>query len=285
VTAIPITPYKDDLSFNPLQVAKITVRNARTNKVIAVQPKVVVPVSDEMRCDLCHGPVDTAGSILQAHDAANATHLYTDLQAGVRHACSECHKDNALGAPGQAGVLPLSQAMHGWHADEMDPSVVGSLSTPCYACHPGANTKCLRGVMSGAGLTCTNAKCHGSMATVADSQASGREAWLEEPKCGDCHGSTYAENTGALFRNSYLANGPENMNGFIMCEDCHNSPHAVFEKPRQQRKVRAHRLGAKLDLRPALVFELIQPEVRRVRRRERVAPQRDPLPVDIGAAS
>ena len=74
VTAIPITPYNDDLSFDPLQVARVTVRNARTNKVLAVQPKVVVPVSDEMRCDLCHGPVDTAGSILQAHDAANATH-------------------------------------------------------------------------------------------------------------------------------------------------------------------------------------------------------------------
>ena len=120
VTAIPITPYKDDLSFDPLQVARVTVRNARTNKILAVQPKVVVPVSDEMRCDLCHGPVDTAGSILQAHDAANATHLYTDLQAGVRHACSECHEDNALGAPGLPGVKPLSQAIHGAHADKMD---------------------------------------------------------------------------------------------------------------------------------------------------------------------
>ena len=171
VTAIPITPYKDDLSFDPLQVAKVTVRNARTNKIIAVQPKVVVPVSDEMRCDLCHGPVDTAGSILQAHDAANATHLYTDLQAGVRHACSECHKDNALGAPGLPGVKPLSQAIHGAHADKMDTPAVAAFGTPCYTCHPGAQTKCLRGRMAQAGFTCTSAGCHGDMAQVADSQA------------------------------------------------------------------------------------------------------------------
>ena len=82
--------------------------------------------------------------------------------------------------------------------------------------------------MSAAGLTCTNPRCHGDMANVAQSQASGREAWLQEPACGDCHGTRYAENPSTLYRNSYLANGPENMNGFIMCEDCHNSPHAEW---------------------------------------------------------
>lgn len=229
VTAIPITPYKDDLSFNPLQVAKVTVRNAKTNKVIAVQPKVVVPVSDEMRCDLCHGPVDTAGSILQAHDVANATHLYSDLQAGVRHACSECHKDNALGAPGLPGVKPLSQAIHGAHADKMDTPAAAAFGTPCYTCHPGAQTKCLRGRMAQAGFTCTSAGCHGDMAQVADSQAAGREAWLQEPTCGGCHGARYAENPGQLYRNSYLLNGPEDMNGKrIQCESCHGSPHAEW---------------------------------------------------------
>jgi hypothetical protein len=229
VTAIPITPYKDDLSFDPLQVARVTVRNARTNKVVAVQPKVVVPVSDEMRCDLCHGPADTAGSILQAHDAANATHLYADLQAGVRHACSECHKDNALGAPGLPGVLPLSQAIHGAHADKMDTPSVAAFGTPCYTCHPGAQTKCLRGRMAQAGFTCTSAGCHGDMAQVAGSQAAGREAWLQEPTCGGCHGVRYAENPGQLYRNSYLRNGPEDMNGkMIQCESCHGSPHAEW---------------------------------------------------------
>ena len=234
-TAIPITPYTDKLTFNPLQVARVTVRNARTNKVIAVQPKVVVPVSDEMRCDLCHGPADTAGNILQAHDDANGTHLYTDLQAGVRHACSECHQDNALGKPGVPGVKPLSQVIHGFHADKMTTPAVAALGTPCYACHPGAITKCLRGRMAQAGFTCTSAGCHGDMAQVADSQGppTNREAWLQEPTCGGCHGAKFAENPGQLYRNSYLANGPEDMNGKrIQCESCHGSPHAEWRSTR-----------------------------------------------------
>ena len=60
-------------------------------------------------------------------------------------------------------------------------------------------------------------------------QAAGRQAWLQEPTCAGCHGATYAENPGQLYRNSYLANGPENMNGKkIMCEACHGSPHAEW---------------------------------------------------------
>ena len=234
-TAIPITPYTDSLTFNPLQVARVTVKNARTGKVIAVQPKVVVPVSDEMRCDLCHGPADTAGSILRAHDTANATHLHADLQAGIRHACSDCHKDNALGKPGVAGVKPLSQVIHGFHADKMSVPAVAALGTPCYACHPGAQTKCLRGRMAQAGFTCTSAGCHGDMAKVADSQGppTNREAWLQEPTCGGCHGARYAENPGQLYRDSYLANGPEDMNGrLIQCESCHGSPHAEWRSTR-----------------------------------------------------
>ena len=206
-------------------------RSSSTGKVLAVQAKVVVPVSDEMRCDLCHGPADTAGSILQAHDAAHGTHLYTDYQAGKPHACNECHKDNALGKPGVAGDEPLSQAIHGAHADRMNVPAVAALGTPCYACHPGAQTRCLRGRMAQAGFTCTSAGCHGSMAQVADSQGppTNREAWLQEPKCGGCHGATYAENPGQLYRNSYLANGPEDMNGKkIQCESCHGSPHAEW---------------------------------------------------------
>lgn len=233
VTAIPITPYNDRMEFDPLQVARVTVRDARTGKVLAVQPKVVVPVSDEMRCDLCHGPADTARNILQAHDDSVGTHLAADLQAGTRHACSECHKDNALGAPGAVGVQPLSQAIHGFHADKMNVQGVAQLGNTCYACHPGAQTKCLRGRMAQAGLTCTSTGCHGDMAKVADSQAAGREAWLQEPTCGGCHGAAYAENPGQLYRNSYLRNGPEDMNGKkIQCEMCHGSPHAEWRSTR-----------------------------------------------------
>jgi hypothetical protein len=233
VTAIPITPYTDNLTFNPLQVAKVTVRSASTGKVLAVQPKVVIPVSDEMRCDFCHGPQDTTGNILKAHDAdpRTNTQLYADLQLGKRHACNECHQDNALGKPGRAGVEPLSQAMHGFHRDKMNAQGIVQLGTPCYACHPGAQTKCLRGRMAAAGFTCTSTGCHGDMAKVADSQGppTNRQAWLQEPTCGGCHGAKFAENAGQLYRNSYLANGPEGMNGKkIQCESCHGSPHAEW---------------------------------------------------------
>jgi hypothetical protein len=222
---IPITPYNDKLVFDPLQVAKITVTDKSTGKVLAVTPKMVVPVSDEMNCALCHG-TDPSQNILQAHDTNSGTTLVADLAAGTRHACSECHADNVLGAPGKPGILPLSQAMHGWHADKMAPA--SYLSTPCYACHPGAITKCLRGAMAQRGFTCTSSGCHGSMQQVADSQASGRQAWLQEPTCGGCHGSLYAENANTLYRNSYLMNGPEGMNAKIRCESCHNSTHAEW---------------------------------------------------------
>jgi hypothetical protein len=225
--AIPITPYTDSLVFQPLQYGSITVRSLKTGRVIARQPKFVIPVSDEMRCDYCHGPVDTAQNILQAHDTNEGTHLLTDLTVGgTPHACSECHADNAIGAPGN-GALPLSQAMHGWHADKMTMTTV----TPdCYACHPGAQTKCLRGRMASAGFTCIDAGCHGDMAKVADSQGAptNRQAWLQEPTCKGCHGATYAENASTLYRKSFLMNGPEGMNGRIRCESCHGSPHAEW---------------------------------------------------------
>ena len=228
--AVPLTPYNDKLVFNPLQLGKIVVRSAKTGKVVARQPRFVIPVSDEMRCDYCHGPQDTAGSILQAHDDANGTHLHADLVAGTPHACAECHADNALGKPGVSGVESLSQAMHSFHADKM--SAV-SVSPDCYACHPGAVTRCLRGAMARQGFTCTNARCHGDMAQVGNSQAappagSGRQAWLQEPRCGGCHGAKFSENAGTLYRMSFLKNGPEGMNGAIRCESCHGSPHAEW---------------------------------------------------------
>jgi hypothetical protein len=229
-TAIPVTPYDDTLKFNPLQLVKVTVRDQKTGALLGTQPAMVLPVSDEMDCAMCHGSTNTAQNILQSHDDRNGTTLVSDLAAGIRHACSECHADNVLGAPGASGVQPLSQAMHGWHASRMDPA--SSLTTPCYACHPGQRTQCLRGAMAKEGFTCTD--CHGDMAHVAQTQAHGRQAWLEEPRCADCHNTQNGENANTLYRNSYLQNGPEGMNGFIMCESCHGSPHA--EWPSMERR-------------------------------------------------
>lgn len=231
--AIPVTPYNDGSDqLNPYQLARIRVMDARTGAVLAETSNVVVPVSDEMNCGSCHGQTNTDLAILTTHDKLSGTSLVKSLENGERYKCGQCHRDNALGLPGKADVPPLSQAMHGFHADKMD-SV--STSPVCYTCHPGPITKCYRGQMAKEGVTCGSDECHGDMTNVAKTQAEGRQAWLEEPDCGKCHGEKYAVNAGQLYRNSYLRNAPgEGMNDLILCASCHNSPHGewVSEQPK-----------------------------------------------------
>lgn len=226
-TAIPVTPYNDGCkTANYYQTATITVRDSKTNKILVRTDKLVVPVSDEMKCSICHGTNDTDANILKAHDENENTYLYADLLRNQRHKCNECHSDNILGAPGKNGVPSLSLAMHEFHADKLSES---TLENKCYSCHPGPKTRCLRGAMAAEGLSCTNAKCHGSIENVADTLENGRQAWLQEPDCGVCHGESYAANADTLYRHSYLENGPDEMNGKILCSSCHNSPHAEWK--------------------------------------------------------
>lgn len=231
--AIPVTPYNDGSSqLNPYQLVHIQVLDALTGAVLAEASNVVVPVSDEMDCGSCHGETDTGLNILAEHDELSGTSLVKDLQNGQRYKCGECHRDNALGLPGKADVPPLSQAMHSFHADKMEET---SISPVCYSCHPGPATQCYRGQMAMEGISCGSDKCHGDMSNVAETQAEGRQAWLDEPDCGECHGEKYAANPGLLYRNSYLLNAPsEEMSGLIQCESCHNNPHAewVSEQPK-----------------------------------------------------
>jgi hypothetical protein len=204
----------------------IQVFDAITGKVLAKIDDVVVPVSDEMNCSECHGTTDTDLNILKAHDERSKTQLANDLAQGQRYRCSDCHKDNILGASGQPGILPLSQAMHGFHADKMSQS---SIKPECYSCHPGPVTQCYRGVMSNE-VSCVDSNCHGDMANIAQTQAEGRQAWLQQPDCSACHGEKYGVNTGLLYRDSYLINNAASeMNGIILCESCHNGPHAEWK--------------------------------------------------------
>jgi hypothetical protein len=196
-----------------------------SGNVLAVQPTVVLPVSDEMHCENCHDKTNTFASILGTHDKLSNTSLAADLAQGKPHACSECHADNVLGAPGRPGVKSLSEAMHGFHAPKM--ASMNTLTESCYNCHPGQKTQCLRGAMAAAGLTCSDAKCHGPIDNVASTIATGRQPWLNEPDCGNCHKTASSAST--LYRHSYLENGPEDMNGFILCESCHNGTHSEWK--------------------------------------------------------
>lgn len=217
---IPITPYNDDGTWDPYGTAVITVKDSSGN--VLQTTEVVAPVSTEMACSTCHGTTDPQLDIMQKHDSANGTTLVADRNAGKLHACAECHADNALGLPGKPGVENLSLAMHQSHTGK-----VADTTNGCYTCHPGEQTQCLRGVMSSAGKGCVD--CHGGMAEMASSIVNGRQPWLEEPKCADCHAAKYQENNNTLYRNSVLQNGPNNtMNGKLYCEACHNSTHAVY---------------------------------------------------------
>ena len=59
-----------------------------------------------------------------------------------------------------------------------------------------------------------------------------RRPWIDEPRCGDCHGSQFAENPGKLFRQS-------TGHGGLYCEACHNSSHAILPstQPRDNMQV------------------------------------------------
>jgi hypothetical protein len=223
-TALPVVPYDAQGNFNAYPTCEITVKDSSGN-LLAVQPDVVLPVSDEMHCDNCHEKTNTFASILSVHDEKSNTTLAADLANGIRHACNECHADNVLGAQGKTGVKSLSEAMHGFHASLM-PSM-NKLEVSCYNCHPGQKTQCLRGAMAAAGLGCEDSKCHGDIQNVASSIAQGRQPWLNEPDCGNCHDN--ASNADTLYRLSYMSNGPSPMNGEILCEVCHNGTHSEWE--------------------------------------------------------
>ena len=153
---IPLTEYRDSdpVSRYPYQLAEVVVKEVATGTELA-RTTVVAPVSTEMRCDHCHydgalediatGRIET--NILTLHDRENLDEYppgHTGRLMSRRPVlCAECHASNALSAPGAPGVPNLSKAMHEKHADKVTQDLNG-----CYWCHPGPQTKCLRGVMA-----------------------------------------------------------------------------------------------------------------------------------------
>lgn len=200
-TGIPVTPYPDsDLNNeHPYQLAQITAYDSMSNPVAVTQP--VIPVSNEMNC-VSAGCHSSESQILSEHEEPRLT-------APVL--CANCHASNALGTPGIPEARSLSQRIHSEHSER---------TNDCYKCHPGPNTKCLRGVMATQfDMVCQD--CHGSVANVANTIAQGRRPWLDEPDCGTCHGAAYAVNSGELYRNS-------KGHGGLYCSACHGSPHAIL---------------------------------------------------------
>lgn len=210
---------------------------------------------------------DWKKNILRLHDekqAANPTYasalqaggypdgLFNSAMAGRPVLCVACHLSNAYqleaGFPtGMAGIPPLSRALHGLHADKIDPDnglpldSVDNRNT-CYHCHPGSDTMCLRGAMSGPDYQCQS--CHGRMSQVGSTT---REGWLDLPNCQSCHHDGQRETVGVDAQGLPLVwndrrfattlNAPvigkqlfrySAGHGGLKCSACHGSTHAEF---------------------------------------------------------
>jgi hypothetical protein len=296
-TGIPIVPVDNAGNTNTYPMVRIVARNSAGTALASTVT--VLPVSTEMTCIGCHasgsqsaampptGWVNYKGdadkdyklNILLLHDEApqNPTlyqqaltqagypnGLYQSAVAGTPVLCARCHVSNALapfGYNGIAGVPPLTQSEHTFHANVVDPVSGLTLNdennrNACYNCHPGSTTRCLRGAMGSAvaadgSMMMQCQSCHGNMSAVG---ATNRQGWLDEPNCQACHTGTAVQNNGQIrYTNAFDTNGslriPVNTtfattpntpsapyslfkesfgHGNLQCEACHGSTHAEY---------------------------------------------------------
>jgi len=290
---IPITPIDDAWRRNSYPMMRISARDV--GGAVLATTDVVLPVSDEMDCSACHRSGSLAATEpsigwswdcdderdykrnilaihddLQAGDPLYASSLATagydpeglaaTAASGTPVLCARCHGSNALPGTGITGVSPLTRALHGSHATVVDPVTGTTLGdatnrSACYRCHPGAETRCLRGAMGDAvaadgSLAMQCQSCHGGMARVGGE----REGWFDEPNCQGCHTGTATHNNGQIRYTSVFepdgdprvavdatfATNPDTPapgvslyrfstgHGGLQCEACHGSTHAVF---------------------------------------------------------
>lgn len=291
---VPIAPYDDNQKPNQYPMMRLMVTNA-SGQVLAISD-IVLPVSDEMDCKLCHasgsGPDaepqagwvwaanparDYRLNILRLHDAYQMTNsVYTDALATHGYAssglyatvveqgrpilCASCHLSEALPGSGLAGIPPLTEAMHSRHEQVVDPRnglLLGNDANrqACYTCHPGSETRCLRGAMGRAVASDGSMKmqcqsCHGSMADVGSPLRTG---WLDEPNCQACHVGSATNSFGVIRFADALVGGQLRTNtepmfatnpdtpapghslyrfsrghGGLQCSACHGSTHAIY---------------------------------------------------------
>jgi hypothetical protein len=154
---IPITPYDDAGMPNQYPMMRLTLKNGGGTTLKTTD--IVLPVSDEMDCKLCHlsgsGPAarpaagwvndpnparDYRLNILRLHDerqwASNATlyaaalasnsfnaaGLYANVTInGKPIVCAMCHKSEALPIPPLLGIPQLTTSIHKHHAGVIDP--------------------------------------------------------------------------------------------------------------------------------------------------------------------
>jgi predicted CxxxxCH...CXXCH cytochrome family protein len=210
VNGIPVTPVNDAGVWNPYQIIEVTVKNSKGT--VVAQTRTTIPISDEINCAKCHnGSANPMLEVLKAHDK----NIGTNLVGQQPVLCASCHGSPALGQSGRGSSGKyLSEAIHGSHATK---------GASCYDCHPGTKTQCSRSLAhTAADGNCSNASCHGSMATMAASITNNSKVpWVNEPQCVSCHAGVAQVDTGnTLFRNAIGHGG-------VYCSSCHGSAHAM----------------------------------------------------------
>jgi len=287
---IPITPYNDDGSKNYYPLVKVKAKDTSGNLLAEVETVLPVSDEMDCKRCHSSGSGDAAKpdkgwiyesdaqkdykyNILRLHDQEhpdaisdhvtalaekgyiyNTEGLETTAKSGTPVLCVACHKSNALPGVG-IELKPFTQAIHGKHKDVIDPLSNLKLGdstnrTSCYACHPGAQTECLRGAMGDAKnsdgssqMQCQS--CHGSMGAVGNDN---REGWLDQPNCQACHHNSIQEKSAIdplthtlrevvdtrFATNSDTPSQGKSLyrfskgHGDLQCEACHGSTHAIY---------------------------------------------------------
>lgn len=153
---IPISPYDDAHNKNPYPLMRLI---AKSGGASIATNDIVLPVSDEMDCRVCHasGAQEAARpasgwvwngiqerdfrlNILKLHDEKefaanpdlyaaaiaargfNPQGLYRGVLADKKPVlCAACHASEALGAPSYGSIPPLTSSIHSFHAHVADP--------------------------------------------------------------------------------------------------------------------------------------------------------------------
>lgn len=292
---IPIVPRDDDQHGRPYPLLKIVARDASGALLASTTPVVPVSSEMDCRACHASGSGDDAKpaagwvyaskserdyrlNILRLHDEQhlgtpeydaalaakgfNPAGLFANVQVdGQPILCAACHASNALPGTGLPGVSALTSAVHALHGGVVDPTnglLLDDIDnrSGCYRCHPGSETRCLRGAMGAAvaadgelEMQCQN--CHGNLSAVGDP---GRVGWLDQPNCQACHTGTATHNNGQIrYTDAFEPNGALRLavdqtfatdpnvpaagfslyrfsdgHGGLNCEACHGSTHAEY---------------------------------------------------------
>ncbi len=304
--AIPITPYDDAHTKNYYPMMRLTARDssgnvlATTDIVLPVSDEMSCKKCHASGSSAAAQPSagwvnhsdsekDYRLNVLLLHDeyqqgnaayqsALSALHLnplglYASATSDNHPVlCASCHPSNALPGFGQPGIEPLTQAIHSRHAGVVDPATNMTLGSSanrnaCYSCHPGSETRCLRGAMGSAvaadgSLEMQCQSCHGAMLAVGSAK---RQGWLDEPTCQECHTGTATSNSGQIrFTSVFDASGKVRVpasttfatspntpaaglslfrfstgHGGLQCEACHGSTHAILPTSHENDNVQA----------------------------------------------